>query len=179
MVKTKYSVMKNKAGYSLGEIVSGILISAIGIMFLSAFCDIFIHGKTYNTYCCCNLEAIDDLFNVSDHESRTNTHNSFCVLHNSTQHYTHFINRLPEFTGPAAVASGRPTNRNIFDEVKKIINKFRLQTDMTQNQFNMYLYFKNILSYVIPNIHCNYLLDRINLKEKDMKYSCVDLQIEE
>ena len=177
MVKTKYSVMKNKSGYSLGEIVSGILFSAIGIMFLSAFCDIFIHGKTYNDYCCCNLEASDDPFNVSDHESRTYTHNSFCVLYNSTQHYTHFITRLPEFTGPAAVASGRPTNRNIFDEIKKIINKFRLQTGMTQNEFNMYLYLKNIPIYVIPNIPCYDMLSRINLKERDMKYGCLDINI--
>ena len=178
MAKTK-SVMRNKARYSLGEVVSGILFSAVVILVFSVFCDIFIHGKTYNNYCCCNLEAIDDPFNVSDHESKTDTHNSFCILYNTTQQYTYFINRLPEFTGPAAVASVRPTNRSIFDEVKKIINKFKVQTGMNQNEFNLYLFLRNIPSYVIPNAHCYYVLERINLKEKDMKYSCIDLQIEE
>ena len=50
---------------------------------------------------------------------------------------------------------------------------------MNQNEFNLYLFLRNIPSYVIPNAHCNYLLERINLTEKDMKYNCIDLQIED
>ena len=63
--------------YSLGEIISGILISVVGIIFVSAFFDVFIYGKTYNNYCCCNLETIYYPFNTSN-----NFENAFCVLYN-------------------------------------------------------------------------------------------------
>ena len=75
--------------YSLGEIISGILISTVGIIFVSAFFDVFIYGKTYNNYCCCNLETIYHPFNTSN-----NFENAFCVLYNLMETKNGELNRI-------------------------------------------------------------------------------------
>ena len=49
---------------------------------------------------------------------------------------------------------------------------------MNNQEFNLYLYLKNIPLYVLPNINCDIMLKRLNLENKKMKHSCVDISLE-
>ena len=145
--------------YSLGEIISGILISTVGIIFVSAFFDVFTYEKTYNNYCCCNLETIYYPFNTSYHLTNDQYSNAFCILYNLTKK--------------------NPTTKvDELSRVTNIINGFKSKIDMTEKDFMLYLYQKKIPLYIIPNFQCHYTLNQFNIDHKEIKYKCIDLSIE-
>jgi len=78
--------------------------------------------------------------------------NSFCLHYNSTKKYMWNLGNL----------------------VQNLISGFRGQNELTDEEFNMYLYRRNIPLYVLPNMPCYYMLDRLNLKQK---YSCIDINL--
>ena len=47
---------------------------------------------------------------------------------------------------------------------------------MNYDEFKWYLYLKNF-PYWTPNINCYHTLNRFNLKERKMKYGCIDINI--
>ena len=102
--------------------------------------------------------AIEDQTNYDDNRhSRTN--------YNSTTKttYVHWPTQ------------GHP-HRYVIDKVKKITNKFRKQLGMNYDEFKWYLYLKNF-PYWAPNVNCYHTLNRFNLKERKMKYGCIDINI--
>ena len=169
--------------YRLSEIIEGIIIVGISILFLSSYKDVFIDGKTYENYCVCNLKEKDknyesvirngDLivpnvakFNASDiygEDAKAFEDNSFCILYNSTEEKTHIYWRLK---GPNYGL------RSIFEE---IINEFKIQSEMTDNEFRRHV---SIRSYIpVPNIPCYFMLKRLNLEQRNMKNGCINLLI--
>ena len=153
--------------YSFGEILSGILVSVIGIIFVSAFFDVVVHGKIYDNYCCCNLGTI--YLNSSNNYERKRFNDAFCVLYDSTEQKKYFYSDIKNPT----------TETQVENSVTNVINTFKNQMEMNEEQFSWYLYLRNIPIYVIPNIPCHTILDKSELKQKDMTYGCIDLNIEQ
>jgi len=158
--------------YTFGEILEGILIVGFGIFIFQTVAEFYIHYNNsyqnpYNSHCCCNLELIDELFDASDNYGTLSFHhNSFCIRYNSTK----------ESTSIFWPTQGHP-HRDHIDQVQKITNQFRKQLEMNYDEFNRYLYLRNI-PFWTANIPCYHMLNRFNLKERNMKYGCIDINIE-
>ena len=152
--------------YSFGEILSGILISVVGIIFVSAFFDVVVHGKTYDNYCCCNLETI--YLNASNNYERKPFNDAFCILYDSTEQKKYFYTDIKNPTSATQVENS----------VTNVINIFKDQMKINEEQFSWYLYLRNIPIYIIPNIPCHTILDKSELEQKDIQYGCIDLNIE-
>tara|TARA_B100001093_G_C26445526_1_gene850006 strand:+ start:73 stop:534 length:462 start_codon:yes stop_codon:yes gene_type:complete len=146
----------NPRRYSFSEVVHGILTVSIVILVLQSFLEVFVHGKSYNHYCCCNLDKMENLSN----NLRVNpfNENSFCVFYNHTRDSTKL------FVGK--------------NQVESVIVNFREKLKFSVIEFEWYLALKNIPLYIQPDFHCYNTLSRLNLEKRALNYGCVDLGIQ-
>ena len=156
---TKSEEVYQNRYYTLGEILKGMIIVTFALVVCDSYNDVFIEGKIFDNYCCCNLEIRDKQFEYEkSYGENTFSQNPFCIYFNSTRKTSKVVwnsgNKLASFVGS-------------FKEQK-----------MTNQEFNLYLYLRNIPLYVLPNVNCDIMLNRLNLNNKKMKYSCVDINIE-
>ena len=66
--------------YSISEIMNGICTVVFCILILDSCIEVFQNRITYNHYCCCNLQNIDQLENESFNQKNSIfNHNAFCL----------------------------------------------------------------------------------------------------
>ena len=150
--------MSDPRRYDLSEIVSGIFVVCCFLFMLQSVLDVFVLGVHYNNYCCCNLEKVENEFVFPGNEINTYSENSFCLYYNTTRHSTNLYWNSGEL-------------------LKNMINLFKNQTGMNNDEFMWFLYLKNIPLYVIPNIHCSNMLNKLNLNKNTIGYNCIDINI--
>lgn len=145
---------------TLVEILKGVIVVIFALVVYESYNDVFIEGKTFDNYCCCNLEIREKQFEYEkSYGENTFFQNPFCIYFNST----------------------RKTSKVVWNSGNKLtsfIGSFKEQQKMTNQEFNLYLYLRNIPLYVLPNVNCDIMLNRFNIDNKKMKYSCVDINIE-
>ena len=74
--------------YSLSEIMNGICTVLLCILILESCIDVFQNKITYNHYCCCNLDTIDQIENKSyNQKNSVFSHNAFCLFYNQTKNF--------------------------------------------------------------------------------------------
>ena len=144
--------------YSIHEILSGMIRVVLCIFILQIFLDVFVNNITYDNYCCCNLELKDDPTKTLNFD-KTNVfnQNAFCIHYNQTRHSTRIFWENKD--------------------VETVVYKFRQQLNFNPDEFRLYLSLKNLPLYIIPNIHCNSMLKKLNVKETNMEYGCIDINV--
>ena len=70
--------------YTLGEILKGMIIVTFALVVCDSYNDVFIEGKTFDNYCCCNLEIREKQFEYEKtYGENTFFQNPFCIYFNS------------------------------------------------------------------------------------------------
>ena len=144
--------------YSFPKIFAAIISIILGVFFV-------ISQENYDNYCLCNLQLIDDKPDLSDnYGTKTFENNAFGLYYNASAKSTKVMYALP----------GHPARYSL-DKVLKIINEFKYQKNMTDDEFKQWV---NKRTYnPLPNIPCYFILEKFskNLKQRNMKYGCVDI----